>query len=61
MIVLGIILIILGLAMASWTYNNNQRPPGYRPGVFETELGGCMVNFIPLCLLGVGIYILVTL
>jgi hypothetical protein len=58
--VLGIIMIILGLLMGNWSFKNSNRPPGYRPGVFETELSSCMMSFIPLCLIVGGIYLIIT-
>lgn len=60
MLFLGIIMIVLGLMWGSWSFKNNQRPPHARPMAFNTQLSGCMMNFIPLALIIGGIYILMT-
>ena len=60
MIILGIILLILGFILATWTYKNTLRSRADRPFIFNTELGGCVVNVLPLILIVTGIYILMT-
>ncbi|MFA5803264.1 MAG: hypothetical protein WC879_01350 [Melioribacteraceae bacterium] len=58
---LAIIMIILGLLIGRWTVANNQRSVSDRPGIFNTDMGGCMMGFIPFALIVGGIYILMTI
>lgn len=60
MVLLGIALIVIGLIIGSWVSKYNFKAPGYRPFIFETQLGGCMVVTIPFLFIVLGIYILMT-
>jgi len=59
--ILAIIMIVLGLFLGYWSAKNQSKDPGDRPAHFNTELGGCMMSFIPLALIVGGIYILMTI
>lgn len=60
MILLGVTLILIGLIIGSWVGKYNFKQPGYRPFIFETQLGGCMIVTIPFIFIVLGIYILMT-
>jgi len=60
MILLGATLIFIGLIIGSWVGKYNFKQPGYRPFIFETQLGGCIIGNIPFLFIVLGIYILMT-